>query len=53
LRLFLEFFDGLLDFADAAVEETELGAGSTGSPVWIFSAAANPASSDAISSCHH
>jgi len=50
----LELFDGRRDFAEAApTEEASLGAGATGSPVWIFSAAANPARSDAISSCHH
>jgi hypothetical protein len=51
LRLFFELFDGRLDLADPTADDAELGAGAAGKPVWIFSAAANPARSDAISSC--
>ena len=50
LRLFLDVFEGRLDFEEPAVEDAEAGAETAGTPVWIFSAAANPASSDAISS---
>ena len=51
LRFFFDVFDGRRDLASPEADDAELGAGATGTPVWIFSAAASPASTDAISSC--